>query len=1084
MTYKEKGFYKKRKKETYGMKKKQILSILLAMTMSMSGAVTVLAADAQDDFAAKTTEAFKTTDSEYWPETRWWMAEGSHTDETLKESIDELYNNGVGAVEFVTLNVASLTEDQELNDRYAWGSDEWIHDSSLIIDYCTQKGMGVSFTSGTHWGTANLVNITPDDESAAQELGYTTVSVKQGETFNGNLPKAELTEYASQIRLVKALAVKVADDSIAEQKLVADSAIDITDQVNGSLEKVTAADNEWSLDFSAGDGDYTIFCFWQYGTSEFSQPAIGEGRSYTINYFSDAGSDAWLDYWDTNVVPDSLKELIQENGDVSLYMDSLELQTAGTNTTGYFWSEEFLDEFEKRAGYDLTPYIPIVITSSTQSFVAGTMQYRYTYEGQEELCSKIRKDILQVSTELYTEKCLKKLKDWANSFGMTVRAEVSYGQKLEISEPATEVDYIETESFEFGNEIDSYRLLSGAAHLLNKTLSSETGATFSGNYKYTNSTWRNVFYTQFVSGIQRTVMHGYASKYGPEGTVKWPGFEGMSNSISLRYSDRQPASEDFFDVDEDGTEYGLSAHLAKIQDAMRKGSVLMDLAILRSDYNVENISGMSKSFATNSLHKGEGIYWQDMTLQQSGYTYDYFSPLLLNEEGVTWKDGLLYGVDGNAAYQAVVVYQDDFPYEAADTLLSMAEAGVPIIFVDTQTVEHVRPSSQGAFMAPSLPEGAFDDEEDSEYKESEGWRTNESAAIYSTFNDATDEELKEVIDKIRSYDNVVSVTDISDTYDVLQSLGVQPRAAYAEQNEQLLTALRQDGDTKYLLVYNYQFSDVNEESVYYEDHEKENCKNEISVEGIAKPYVVDTWSGQTKEAAKYRYEDGRTILDIDLAPGDVILFALDGSIEESEAVDTDNSETVKDTQALGNWDLTVESWTPGEEQWRYEYVYENEDGEKIHSAEELDEEGYTYLYTTGEYDYATNKEEINVGTLEELVPWKDMEAVGDQVSGVGTYTTSFTLDELSENEKVYFNAESFGGGTARVLVNGKNVYVNMNNGKADITDAVVSGENTIEVRVTTTLTNVLNSTEWFGENPADTVSYGMIGDTNIVICEA
>lgn len=1059
---------------------KQLLSFILVVLLVQGICMTALAEG--DAFIDRMDDLFGKTDMEYWPETRWWLAEGSHTDETLKECIDELYENGVGAVEFVTLDVSQLSDDPELNDRYAWGSEEWIHDSRLIIEYCTEKGMGVSFTSGTHWGTANLINITPDSEQASQELGYTTRSVAQGETFSGELTPTELTAYAEQIRLVKVIAAKVTGAEKSETMLDPDSVVDVTDSVSGPTEKVVAAENTWTIDFKAEDGEYVLFSFWQYGTSEYSSPAVGEGRSYTINYFSDVGADAWIEYWDEYVVPDDLKAIIQENGDVSLYMDSLELQTAGANTTGYFWTEDYLDEFEARSGYDLTPYLPIIITTSTQAFATGTMQYPYTLDGEAALCTKIRNDLMQVNTELYMEKCLDKLRAWGAEFDLTVRAEVAYGEKIEISQPIGSVDYVETESFEFGNEIDSYRLMSGGAHIYNIPYSSETGATMGGNYKYTNYTWRNVFYTQFISGIQRTIMHGYASSYGPEGTVVWPGFEGMSDGISLRYSARQPASIDFYSVEEDGTETGLSAHLANIQSAMRQGVVRIDLAILRTDYNVNNIEGMSKSFQDNKLHVNEGIYWQDMTLQNSGYTYDYFSPLLLEEDVVSWEDGLLYGKDKSAAYQAVILYQDDFPYECVDELESMAAAGVPIIFVDTETVEQVRPGVGMSFGPPSdtAEEVEVEEIDDSPYSASLGWRTNESAALHTTFNDATDEALQEAIARIRSYANVVSVTDIADTYDALIKLGVRPRAAYAEENQALLTSLRQDGDTEYLLVYNYQYSDVNEASVYYDENEVANCATEISFDGIAKPYVVDTWSGKVSEAAKYSYEDGRTIFHVDLAPGDVILFALDCGIDEADVAEVNNVKAVSDAIELDSWNLTVESWTPGEAEYRYEYVYEDANGETVRSNTECGDDTYTYLYTTSEYHYATNKTDIDAGRLDALVAWKELDAVGDQVSGVGTYTAAFEMPEIAEGSKIYFDVDSFCGGTARVRVNGQNVFVNMNTGRADITGVVVPGENAIEVRVTTTLTNALNSTGWFGSE-VEPLSYGMVGHAHILV---
>ena len=112
---------------------------------------------AQDSFIQKMNDKFQDPELDYHPEARWWLAEGSHTDETLKESIHELYNNGFGAVEFVTLDESAYLDAA----TYAWGSEEWIHDTHVIMEECNKLGMGFSFTSGTNWATANLTNITP-----------------------------------------------------------------------------------------------------------------------------------------------------------------------------------------------------------------------------------------------------------------------------------------------------------------------------------------------------------------------------------------------------------------------------------------------------------------------------------------------------------------------------------------------------------------------------------------------------------------------------------------------------------------------------------------------------------------------------------------------------------------------------------------------------------------------------------------------------------------------------------------------------------------------------------------------------------
>ena len=121
------------------MKNKNMLSKLLASVLCVSlAAGTVLSVGAQsvqaEDFAQKISDRFQNVEMDYKPEARWWLAEGSHTDQTLIESIHELYDSGFGALEFVTLDESAYLDDA----TYAWGSEEWIHDSHLIVEECTK----------------------------------------------------------------------------------------------------------------------------------------------------------------------------------------------------------------------------------------------------------------------------------------------------------------------------------------------------------------------------------------------------------------------------------------------------------------------------------------------------------------------------------------------------------------------------------------------------------------------------------------------------------------------------------------------------------------------------------------------------------------------------------------------------------------------------------------------------------------------------------------------------------------------------------------------------------------------------------
>ena len=128
---------------------------------------------------------FRNPDIQYRPDIRWWLAEGFHTDETLKKEIASLHDAGFGGVEFL-----AMQEPGADSSLYGWGSEEWVHDSHTVVAETTRRGMSVSMTSGTNWANANLITIDPDDKAASKELDYTVERLTAGECRTGVLEKA------------------------------------------------------------------------------------------------------------------------------------------------------------------------------------------------------------------------------------------------------------------------------------------------------------------------------------------------------------------------------------------------------------------------------------------------------------------------------------------------------------------------------------------------------------------------------------------------------------------------------------------------------------------------------------------------------------------------------------------------------------------------------------------------------------------------------------------------------------------------------------------------------------------------------
>lgn len=953
-------------------------------------------------------EQLQKPDVVYWPEVRWWLAEGFHTDETIKNDVKQLYEAGFGAAEFLAMGEAGA--DSKL---YGWGSEEWVHDSDVVIKEVTKRRMGASVTSGTNWSNANLTTITPDDKAAAKELDVTFETVKAGLTRSGKLEKCEIKK-----------------PNIYKQELVAVIAGKVVGQNNqtrimdeSSIQILTSLVQEDNLNWTAPeDGDYELMTFWMHGTGQIAEPSVS--ISYTINYLDRYGAEAVIDYWEKEAMKPDLVQAIKENGRVMMYMDSLELNTFGKG--GVFWGYHLLEEFERRRGYNLVPYMPYIIKSAAMMLVPGFFYFEML---NKTLNEKVINDFYQTLTDLYMESMLKPFQEWLHSVGMELRAEISYGMPFEISQPGKYVDGVETESLEFASQIDAYRGLAGTAHLYQHLFSSETGATMH-NYMLNLDFFTQIIYTQFASGVNKTVLHGYSSIAGSDTETYWPGHEGMLPIFSERFGSRQPAFQHYND---------WTDMLARYQMILRQGKPRVDIGILRLDYTFNNMYMMYgnevDTYENKLMRANEGIYWKDMKLQNSGYTYEYFAPQILEDEVIQFSEGVI-APDG-PAYQSLIIYQETMPLNSMKQIYEWAKQGLPVVIVDgvTETIE--------------LGKDKF----------------HAKAASATPFNDGKDNELNLLVEQMLLLPNVVRIADQNKTKEVLTSLGVLPRVAFEEENKNIFTFLREDQDIDYVFVYNYMYP------------QKEAFTTTLKFQRIGKPYRFYCFTGTEEEIAIYDQKDGNTWIDITLMPGEATIIALHKLEKDSlhglssnacqvrsehgtfsivactsgdyEVVFSDGSKTeaqviVPENIMLPEWDLELEDW---------------DEGDKVTITEDR---GLGII--TNEVYYTTKKRRIPVGKTT-LIPWKDIAEVGPEVSGVGYYTTKVSLpSDWSNNNGALLMIESTNGNTAAIYVNGnKAPAYDFNKHSVDISHLLVAGDNVIQVEVSSTLTNRLIARNYYEE---------------------
>ena len=901
----------------------------------------------------------------YRPEVRWWLAEGLNTDKTLREEVARIHDYGFGATEFLAVPEAGCD-----SARYGWGSEEWVHDSRVIIGEDTKYGMGASMTSGANWSNANLITITPDDKAASKELDYTFRILSPGEAFDGELEKAAVSVPGVKEQvLIAVTASKLLREESGYMVLDPDSTAVLTGTVrNGTL--------FWR---APEDGPWVLNTFWLHGTGQTAEPSCR--TSYTINYLDPYGVEAWIRYWDGEVLTPDMKELISRNGRVQIYMDSLELTVSGRG--GNLWGYRLLDTFRERRGYDLTPYLPFVLR---RGVMFDDLQYRYEMEdtGRAE---KIRNDLYQTMTDLYKENVLRPIRDYCHQNNMTLRAEISYGVTFEITQPGKYVDGIETESLEFGSQLDSHRALAGPAHIYGKVYSAETGAAMC-NYMKGMEWYTQIIYTQFAAGVTKTVLHGYSSIRGSEEATYWPGHEGMEPYYSDRFSERQPAARHY---------RAWTNMLARYQMLLRAGKPRMDLAILRTDYYFNNqIMGISDLpadaiYFDSLMRAGEGLYWMDTTLQNMGYTYDYFDPSLLFDADT---DGTALAPDG-PGYRALVLYQEALSLENAERILYLARKGLPVLFANG-----IRERTRNTVFI-----------------------RHEAAAVKTPFLDGKEEALAEVVAEMKALPNVAECEGYEGAPAALASLGVFPRVSFAEKSRNMLPLLREDGEMRYLYLYNVM------------DREEAPAAVTLRVEGEGVPYRVDCWSGEVTDAGPYRIEDGRTVFDAELMPGEAAMFAVNrGETAKERGLPAPAAGPVSRIP-LSDWTLRVEDW---------------DEGGKV-----VEEEDRGLGYVTREAYYTTRKTVIDAGKTG-LVPWKDIPAVGPAVSGVGYYETVFMLPEdFREGMRAVLTLGSTNECSAAVIVNGVTFPFDFNRLSCDVTKALRRGENRITVEIAATLNNRL-----------------------------
>jgi hypothetical protein len=311
-----------------------------------------------------------------------------------------------------------------------------------------------------------------------------------------------------------------------------------------------------------------------------------------------------------------------------------------------------------------------------------------------------------------------------------------------------------------------------------------------------------------------------------------------------------------------------------------------------------------------------------------------------------------------------------------------------------------------------------------------------------------DQALRATVAQLLAEPSVTRVADLAAVPQALRTSGVTAAAAHATASPAVLDVRRHTASVDYYYLFNQTGS---------------TAAQTLTLQGTDRPYRLDSWTGKIEPIADYTSGAGTVTVPVTLAAHDATVIAVTsrrdatfhGAAPEREG--GSSSGAAAQPVRLDDWSLSVDSWSPGPS----------------------DLPGDTAHTTVGPID-------VRAGNDGSLPAWTGItKADGYPVdlsdtSGIGTYTTHVRLDQPWN--RVTGAHLDLGGAadTVRVSVNGHPVTVDqMDLAHVDVAPYLRPGDNTVTVRVASTLLNAVRVAPGTGASGRDRMDYGLFGPVTL-----
>ena len=536
---------------------------------------------------------------------RWWWFGPMVTRAGLEREMRLMKDGGIGGFEIQPVYPVVLDDPAQNLVTHPFLSEAFIEDVRLTARNARALGLRVDLTLGSGWPYGGpQVGIT----QAAGKLRVERVAVPE-EAQRVPVPDIRAGEHLMAAFLAPT-APATSTEGLREVTTIADGVLQLPDRLPHARE--------------------VLFFISSRTGMMVKRPAVG-GEGFVLNHYDRAAVDRYL-----QIVGDRLLSAFDAEPPYAVFCDSLEVYESD-------WTDDFLEAFQARRGYDLRPLLPALVLNAGPATAA------------------IRHDWGQTLTELLNERFLAPAQDWARRHGTRFRLQ-GYGIPPATISSNAGVDLPEGEGSQW-KTVRASRWAASIGHLYDRpVISSETWTWLhSPTFMATPLDMKAEADLHFLQGINQLIGHGWP--YTADG-VAYPGWRFYAAGV---FNDKNP----WWIVMPD-----LARYLQRMSFLLRQGRPANDIALYlpNDDAWARFVPGKVGSFIEAMAQRlGPDIV---PAVLDAGFNLDFIDDTVLAERARV-DQGLL--AIGQSRYRAVILPDvERMPARTLRALETFARQGVRV----------------------------------------------------------------------------------------------------------------------------------------------------------------------------------------------------------------------------------------------------------------------------------------------------------------------------------------------------------------------------------------------------------------------